>query len=114
MCVIEALFTATPAGGFAFVAESDQGETQDWCELHVSFDIAAIYAPEADNGSGLTWDGDIAAIVLVPVTGIWRQRRLLVGADFEAAKAFLLREHGAALWQAETGAAGELFYGEAA
>lgn len=114
MCIIEALFTGTPEGGFAFVPDAEQDESQDWCDLHVSFNIAAIYAAEADNGSGLTWDGDIAAIELVPVTGIFRQRRVLVGADFEAAKAFLLREHGTALWQAGADRAEEIFYGEAA
>jgi len=114
MFVIEALFVATPEGGFAFVPESDQDESQDWCELHVSFAASVVYPPEPDNGSGVTWDGGIDTIELRPVTGAFRRQRMLTGADFEAAKVFLLREHGAALWQAESDYAEAVHYGEAA
>lgn len=104
-----------PLGGDAveFIPETACGEDhQDFCVLRVRFRVAAIYPPEPEGGAGMDWDGDIDSIHM-RIVEFPRSKRLRDEA-FVAAKTFLLREHGNALWQAGYEYAEALHYGEVA
>lgn len=92
------------------------------CELRVTFTIADIYGPERDVGAGVTWDGDIDTIEWLtcgddPATDTTTRLhkhthdwRYLEAETYQAAKSFLLRHYGDALWQRADEQAEEMFY----
>ncbi len=102
-------------GSLTFLRDSDYHEaTDELCDLRVGFAITAIYPAEPDTGAAMDWNGDIATIEMRSYSGNWKRWRLLRGEEFEAAKAFLLREYGAQLWAAGGEYAEAVHYGEAA
>lgn len=103
------------AGGIRFIREERFNEARDeLCELKVSFSVTDTYPAEKDTGAGFDWNGDIAEIKMRGFVGDWRSWRVLRGDELEAAKSFLLKEHGAALWQAGHDHAEALHFGEVA
>ena len=113
MYKVEAYFRRDGRGGVQFLADHETDENRDrMCELRVRFEVLAIYPAEKDNGSEMDWDGDIATIHM-RADDFPRAARLR-DEDFVAAKAFLLREHGDALWQAGYEFAESLHFGEVA
>ncbi len=102
-------------GSLAFIHDSDYREaTDDLCDLRVGFEITDIYPAEPDTGAAMDWNGDISTIEMRVFTTGRRRWCLLRGAEFEAAKAFLLRHYGAQLWAAGGDYAEAVHYGEAA
>jgi hypothetical protein len=100
-------------GGFVFVHETQINEAiDDLCDLRVRFAITAIYPAEPDIGAGMDWNGDIASIEIRTMG--WRKWRILRDSEFDAAKAFLLKEYGRELWQAGDNYAEAVHYGEVA
>ncbi len=87
-------------------------ETDRFCDMRVYFDVTDIYPAEASTGAAMDWNGDIVSIEIRPVG--WGRWHGLEGADFEAAKTFLLREHAKALWEKGGQYAETLHFSEAA
>jgi len=109
----ECAYRRDDRGGIQFIADHEANDDCDAsCELRVRFAIREIYPPEKDSGSGLDWDGDIATIHMR--TNAFPRFARLRDEDFVAAKAFLLREHEDALWQAGYDYAEAVYLGEAA
>ncbi len=103
------------SGALLFIHNDHFNEaTDDLCDLRVSFDVTAIYPAEPDTGAGMDWNGDISTIEMRSYSGNWKRWQLLRHDEFEAAKAFLLREYGAQLWAAGGDYAEAVHYGEAA
>jgi len=127
MPTFECAFERTQAGIVFLPSDAVAEDHPLRCELRVTFTIASVYGPERDVGAGITWDGDIDTIEWMtwgndPVTDTTVRHcvhknhdwRYLEGETYEAAKSFLLRYHGDALWQHGDERAEEVFYGEAA
>ena len=102
-----------PDGALQFLTDSQTpNDHADFAVLKVSFDVRDIFPPESDNGSGLTWEGGIAAISMRIVDQAFE--RTLRGDEYIAARDFLLLAHGTELWESGDDYAEALFYGEAA
>jgi hypothetical protein len=128
MFTTQCAFERTQAGIIFLPSDAVADDHPRLCDLRVHFSIGRLYPPENDNGSGLTWDGGIASIEWLPYgtdpfviaydTAMHHRQPdhwlTLRNETFDAAKTFLLRYHGNALWQQESDAAHEQFYGEAA
>lgn len=89
-------------GALAFAAAADASGEAAPCVLRVNFDVTRYYPADPATGAGSDWDGDIAVIQLRRTGAGARFQRFtpLIGQDFKAARAFLLKVHGAALWTA--------------
>lgn len=113
MYEVAVYFRRTDRGGIEFIPDAEANEDCDaTCELRVRFKIHDIYPAEADTGAGMDWDGDIDTISMR--TDEFPRWSRLRDEDFVAAKAFLLREHGDALWDAGYDYAKAVHYGEVA
>lgn len=113
MYEVDAYFRRTDRGGIQLIADAEANEDCDaTCKLRVRFEIHAIYPAEKDVGAEMDWDGDIDTISMR--TEEFHRWSRLRDEDFVAAKTFLLREHGDALWQAGYDYAEAVHYGEVA
>lgn len=111
----ECAYRIADDGALAFHHDSDvPPEHDDWCVLRVAFAVTAFYPPELAVGADWDWNGDIAAIEMRVIGANFRRFRRLNGDAEAAARAFLLRVHGRALWQAADDWVEDRFYGEAA